>query len=554
MRPTCSFFPKPLALLMLLAATGFVSSAHSATRLKLRCTVTPRTLPQAGGTVTVRVSTGAQTAEALLVTLTRPDRTADTQVLAPLGSGQFQAAFTLPPNTGRTTLKYSLTAFGRGDDPAGATANCGTVRVKSDADASPFAITACRITPRALPATGGAVHVEAQLTGKRKGVQVRALVPGGGTGLQVDLTASAAGIYRGDLMLPANPVDPQQNYNVSIAAQLPGEEVGVSRDCGYVTVDAADTSARINRLVVAGANGGIPQVRTFNSATLAPLDSFLPFGRSFEGTASVAVADLDGDGLPDTISAAGPGGTPQVRVNRGSDNQEFVNFFAYDASFAGGVYVAAGDVNGDGVADVITGAGTGSTGGHVKVFSGRDGGELSSFLAYSPGFTGGVRVAAGDVNGDGHADIITGTGEGTGSQVKVFSGADGSVLRSFFAFTPTYTGGVYVGAGDLDGDGRADIIVGAGGTAGGPHVKVFDGKTGLVQRDFFAYDAAFMGGVRVATGDVNGDGHADVITGAGPGIAGGHVKVFDGNTGAEIRSFFAYDAGFTGGVSVAAWK
>jgi hypothetical protein len=85
-------------------------------------------------------------------------------------------------------------------------------------------------------------------------------------------------------------------------------------------------------------------------------------------------------------------------------------------------------------------------------------------------------------------------------------------------------------------------------------VKVFDGKTGLVQRDFFPFDAAFMGGVRVATGDVNGDGRADVITGAGPGDAGGHVKVFDGKTGAEIRSFAAYDAGFTGGVSVAAWK
>ena len=103
-------------------------------------------------------------------------------------------------------------------------------------------------------------------------------------------------------------------------------------------------------------------------------------------------------------------------------------------------------------------------------------------------------------------------------------------------------------------DGKADIITGAAGGAGGPHVKVFDGLTGDVKRSFLAYDAGFTGGVNVGAADVNGDGKADVITGTGGGAAGGHVKVFNGVSGAEIRSFLAYDAGFTGGVSVAAWK
>jgi hypothetical protein len=69
-------------------------------------------------------------------------------------------------------------------------------------------------------------------------------------------------------------------------------------------------------------------------------------------------------------------------------------------------------------------------------------------------------------------------------------------------------------------------------------------------RSFFAYNANFLGGVRVAAGDVDGDGRADIITGAGAG-AQGHVKVFNGQTGAEIRSFFAYGPNFTGGVYVA---
>src|SRR5438876_99758 len=85
---------------------------------------------------------------------------------------------------------------------------------------------------------------------------------------------------------------------------------------------------------------------------------------------------------------------------------------------------------------------------------------------------------------------------------------------------------------------------------GGPNVRVFDALTGKLKAGFDAYDPSFTGGVSVAVGDVNGDGHADIVTGAGPGGAP-HVKVFDGQTLLEIRSFFAYDPSFTGGVNVA---
>src|SRR4051794_7920963 len=61
---------------------------------------------------------------------------------------------------------------------------------------------------------------------------------------------------------------------------------------------------------------------------------------------------------------------------------------------------------------------------------------------------------------------------------------------------------------------------------------------------------AFTGGVSVAAGDVNGDGFPDIVTGAGP-TGGPHVKAFSGKDGSELFSFYAYDAGFTGGVNVA---
>jgi hypothetical protein len=117
---------------------------------------------------------------------------------------------------------------------------------------------------------------------------------------------------------------------------------------------------------------------------------------------------------------------------------------AYDLTFTGGVFVGAGDVNGDGRDDVITAPGAGG-GPHIKVFSGFDGSVLQSFLAYTAGFTGGVRIAGADVNGDGRADIIAAPGFGGGPHVRVFSGATGGMLLyEFFAYQNTYTGGVFV--------------------------------------------------------------------------------------------------------------
>ncbi|MCI0358132.1 MAG: VCBS repeat-containing protein, partial [Planctomycetaceae bacterium] len=256
--------------------------------------------------------------------------------------------------------------------------------------------------------------------------------------------------------------------------------------------------------------------------------------------------DVNGDGLADIITGAGPGAGPHVKVFDGRTGAELRSFFAYGPNFTGGVFVAAGDVNNDGRADIITGAGQGAPGGHVKVFDGRTGAELRSFFAFDPIFVGGVQVAAGDVNGDSFADIVTGAGPAGGGHVKVFDGLTGAEFRSFLAFEGA-SGGVSVAAGDITGDGRAELIVGA---AVNGHVKAFDGVTNGVVASFLAY-SGFPGSVNVAAGDVNGDGLADIITGAGPGAAGGHVKVFDGSTHAELKNFFAFDPNFTGGVFVA---
>src|SRR5581483_3532567 len=170
----------------------------------------------------------------------------------------------------------------------------------------------------------------------------------------------------------------------------------------------------------------------------------------------------------------------------------------------------------------------------------------TSFSPYGDGFTGGVNVGVADVDGDGVDEIVTGAGAGGGPNVKVFRG-NGAPLASFFAYDPAFHGGVRVAGGDVGGSGVDQIITGPG-PGGGPNVAVFS-PTGARTLSFFAYDSGFVGGVYVAGADVDGDGTTEIVTGAGPG-GGPHVRVFSGTT--PIGGFFAYDPGFVGGVKVGA--
>jgi hypothetical protein len=184
----------------------------------------------------------------------------------------------------------------------------------------------------------------------------------------------------------------------------------------------------------------------------------------------------------------------------------------------------------------------------VNLFRGPDFRQIRHYSVFDFNFRGGISVAVGDVSGDGAAEVLVGTGPGVPAQVLIFDGVNGTESPRVSPYG-AFTGGIYVAAADVNGDGFADIITGAG-AGGGSQVRVFDGRTRAPGLQFFAFDPAFRGGVRVAAGDVNGDGRADIMAAAGPGGAP-EIAVFDAATGNELARSLAYGPGFSGGVFVA---
>ncbi len=316
----------------------------------------------------------------------------------------------------------------------------------------------------------------------------------------------------------------------------------------------ADAMAAPGRYAVAPGAGGGPLVNYYDGAGTL-LRSFLAYDPAFRGGVRVATGDVTGDNVDDIVTAPGPGGGPVVRVWDGATGVMVIEFNAYDPSFTGGVFVAAGDTNGDFHADIVTGAGAGG-GPHVIAFDG----EIitinhrpavqRSFLAYDPAFRGGVSVAAADINGDGRAEMVTGAGPGGGPHVKAFDTFTLQVVHEFLAYDPSFTGGVFVAGGRMNGDGRADIIT-APGAGGGPHVKVFSGADGSLLASFLAYDPTFTGGVTVAVRPLGAGGVNAVVTGTGAG-GGPHVEQWDIGATTVTRTYsdLAFDPSFTGGVFV----
>jgi len=280
------------------------------------------------------------------------------------------------------------------------------------------------------------------------------------------------------------------------------------------------------------------------------------------GASTAGVGDVNGDGVGDFvvgIQREDPSGIANAGTARVFSGVDGVVLYTFEGITQGGFFGndvrGAGDVNDDGTPDIIVGAifddrGGLNRSGSATVFSGADGSVLHLFEGTEiQGLMGRAVDGAGDVNGDGHADLIVGVTDdrnGTDSgSIRVFSGADGSLLYDILGDAAFDSMGASVaGLGDLDGDGFDDFAAGARNASIGllktGQVRVFSGQTGAV---LFTHNGATANAIMHmvnSAGDVNGDSTPDYLVGSpGADVA----AVYSGADGTALYSFSGNSAG-----------
>jgi hypothetical protein len=277
--------------------------------------------------------------------------------------------------------------------------------------------------------------------------------------------------------------------------------------------------------------------------------SYDAFGTSVDGA-----GDVDGDGVPDLLVGS-PAGTPpagSVHLLSGKDGAPLLMLVGdANGDRFGEAVAGVGDVDGDGVPDVAVGApqadGLGTNGGRVSVYSGVDGSEHFTHQGAAFDHLGQAVAAAGDVDGDGRIDVLVGAPLADGLAFNggagwLFSGRDGSVLAAHHGTgVGDQLGHWLAGIGDVDGDGTPDLAFGVPGSDEGAldagAVVVHSGATGALLLFVPGLDEGGGLGVVARAGDVDRDGHLDLAVGA-PTAAGhaGRVRVISGATGLDLMS------------------
>jgi hypothetical protein len=328
-------------------------------------------------------------------------------------------------------------------------------------------------------------------------------------------------------------------------------------------VATGDTNGDGRAEIVEGLDAGCcTTLHVLDAVSGKDLSGFFPFGDHSEVGARVAAGDINGDGKAEILAT--PIGSLRISAFASSGaGPSFRSFTSFGAEATGRISFAAGDVLGDARAEVVAAAPT-SSGAQVKIMDATSGATVASFAPYGPYPVSSLELALGDVDGDGRLDIVLSALTSDGTEVKALD-TSGAELHSFYVLDPTIVPDATLAAGDLDGDGKAEIVLGGGPTTA-PWPPVANGEDqrvavfrpdGTAVGAFTAYPGLFQGGVRVAFADLDRDRRPEIVTAPGPGMES-EIGVFtqewvEGrDRGSRLAHFLAFERSFQGGASVAA--
>jgi hypothetical protein len=382
-------------------------------------------------------------------------------------------------------------------------------------------------------------------------------------------TYGVAGLVNGDtasvvsgvtLSTPATPDSVKGTYPILVSGGT-ATNYTVSRINGTLTLTLAATLVGENKFTVGG-DGGSGVVVEYGANGQA-VNSFYPFP-DFSGAIRTATGDINGDGVPDVVVGTGPGTVAAVRIFDGATGGILQDFYPFE-DFTGGVFVAVGDMTGDNKAEVVVSPDVGG-GPRVTIYRGGSLVPMLNFFGIDDvNFRGGARTALGDINGDGNSDLVIAAGFGGGPRLSILDGRQlsnlniyGFLTSDFYAFSDALRDGVYVSVGDVNGDGFAEVIIGAG-PGGGPRVLVLSGQTILTEggpvatrrpvANFFAGDPKSRNGVFVSARNLDDDAKSDLVVGGGSQAIAYHGRSL---ANGQALPLFVLDAdtGPTGGVFV----
>ncbi|MBI4426831.1 MAG: VCBS repeat-containing protein [Candidatus Kerfeldbacteria bacterium] len=272
-------------------------------------------------------------------------------------------------------------------------------------------------------------------------------------------------------------------------------------------------------LATVPARSGRPQVKVYNAVTGKKVGDFLAYRQSYRGGLSIAGGDVDHDGTPEVLTGTGLGSAPQVSMFNLSGRAQ-LRFYPYTSKLKTGVNVGVADVDGNGTADLVT-APAQSFSSLVRVFtydqSNKRFRRLAEFTAHGSRFRGGVNLAVGDIDRNGLAEVVVAPAtKGRGSTVEIYEydlSKNRMVKRhAFSAYDKKFNGGIEAAVSDVNGDGNAELVTAP--APGVTDVRVFTYVNHSTKRlgKFLAGSSRFRGGADLAGVDVDLDGKDEVVT------------------------------------------